>query len=525
MVFGLSQSARADAPLLLGETNSASFASTTSSVASAGVTWNDSVPPDWQIVTVDVYIASKTQNQGADTWSVVVSSAASIEPLGGDNQSSTITTDNLVVGWNRFTFAHPPRLEQTTAFSDADIRLRKTSSGTSDTITVRYTNVVNTQGYLFEAPVSTSLGSWVPHFVVRGYAHDEYVATDTRIVAVNPEDGATVSSSTPFTIGADVYIDPADYEDGMYLQMSFSNQTVQYAGTGALNAWNAAFGTGGPDSVRIPITVTSTIVEVSTSTLAFLYNAGVTTGTYKIVAPSFLSELWLVGNLFNGDVLDQEQSTFTIGAPSGVDAYVGASASDIIDLALTGTTTANILVCDDILRTGGIARCLLSILVPSPDVMRQNFQDLYNGVLARVPFGYVTRFATIIVATGSVMPPELSCPFGSSSPATLQGLTYSVQLWDHMDELESIRSDDGQNKNLWDIVMPYFNVVVAFAVLLVILEDLMGLRIGWDRGQETHGDIKQRGDRLYQDGREIPINDYHSDSEAEWQNKKRNRLI
>jgi len=91
------------------------------------------------------------------------------------------------------------------------------------------------------------------------------------------------------------------------------------AGGSALDAWNAAFGTGGPDSIRLPITASSTIIQVSTSTLQFFYNLGLTHATYKIVKPTFLSSLWGIGSFFNGQTIRTATFDFTIGAPTGLD--------------------------------------------------------------------------------------------------------------------------------------------------------------------------------------------------------------
>jgi len=516
----------ADAPVLLGETNAANFASTTGSVSGAGVTWDNSVPPDWNIVTVDVYVASITQNGGADTWSVTVSSAATIEPIGNDNQSDTKLTSALVVGWNRFTFANPPRLEQNTAAADGDIRFRRTANGAGDTITVRYTNVVNTQGYLFEAPVSTSLGSWVPHFVVRGYEHSVYTSVSTRFLAVEPENGSMVSSSTPFTIGATLYVAPDDYEDGMFFEVSFSPSAALTNGGGGLSF--TTLDGESHQSLRFPITASSTILNFATSTSM---GGGRRVGYYRIVSPTWFSAIPFFSTNgpavgLAGDTVVATSTSFTVGEDTYLDTLDDQVTQGLLDLALTGTTSIQLIQCDNIFAGGGIGTCLLSLIVPSGETMKQAFQQTYQGILSRVPIGYITRFITILTATGSTMPPALSYTFGSSSPATLQGLTYEVQLWDHMDELESVRSDDGQNKNIWDIVMPYFNVVVVFAVLFVILEDLMGLRIGRDGSSGGGSDeITERDGKLYENGREIPINDYSQDSEREWQNKKRNRLI
>jgi len=121
---------------------------------------------------------------------------------------------------------------------------------------------------------------------------------------------------------------------------------------------------------------------------------------------------------------------------------------------------------------------LTSVVLPDSQILRNDFNSLYNNIFTRAPIGYVTRFVTILSTSTIKKPPAISYTFGSSSPTELQGKNYSMQIFDKFGTFLAVRADDGSNKNIWDIVMPWFTVAVNLCVLAVILAGLLGLVIG-----------------------------------------------
>jgi len=119
------------------------------------------------------------------------------------------------------------------------------------------------------------------------------------------------------------------------------------------------------------------------------------------------------------------------------------------------------------------------LFIPSASDVAREFMKFKDHVLSVFPLGYVTRMVEIIVDTDPVMPPALTYTFSDAPESSvagtgLEGETLSYQIYDHFDVLESIESDQGDNKNIWDIVMPWVNIIVALAVFFVILGDLLG---------------------------------------------------
>jgi len=185
---------------------------------------------------------------------------------------------------------------------------------------------------------------------------------------------------------------------------------------------------------------------------------------------------------FGCDTLTYEaRSIFYIMQKSLLDTIEDTVITSIDDLASGSTTAALLPHCTMDFVDFNFSRCFIELFIPTGNQMSGLFINLKDNGLSRAPFGYVTRTVDIFLDTNSAIPPPLSYTFGSSSPAVLQGKTYSVQIFNSFDELESIRSDDGQNKNIWDIVMPYFRTVMALAIFFVMIEDLLGFRFAHGR--------------------------------------------
>jgi len=68
----------------------------------------------------------------------------------------------------------------------------------------------------------------------------------THFISISPVVGSTTATTTFF--GADIYINPDDYDSDMYLSFRFDNQTNSFAGGSALDSFNTAF-----SDIQIPV--------------------------------------------------------------------------------------------------------------------------------------------------------------------------------------------------------------------------------------------------------------------------------
>lgn len=306
---------------------------------------------------------------------------------------------------------------------------------------------------------------------------DNGTSTNTRFVSLEPETGSTVNATT--TTGAYLYINPADYEDGMYLQLSFSNQTVNYVGGDVLDAWNSAFGTG--KETRIPITSSSSILKIDTTTSFPAY--GVTTGSYKIVRPSALANLWFVGGLFNGNVVLATTTSFIVGTTTPIDniasgiknVYNGQGCQSSSAYLLTGTTTLTVQSCK--FSEFNVEACIAGLFIPCDDNIIADYSVIRSSVLQKFPWGFVTRFTEILFNTATTTPlPTFSVALPTGP---LAGGYWTIDMNDMLAGggaiLDSIQ-DPNTGKNDRDILGPLIKLFVALTVIIIIVQDLMTIR-------------------------------------------------
>jgi len=292
--------------------------------------------------------------------------------------------------------------------------------------------------------------------------------TTTAIISVVPYDGETVATSSSYTIGANVYVAPTDYVDGMTLEVSFFNQFFSgLGGVSALDAFNDA------DRALHPITfaLTSGGQTLSTTTTDLSQYSGITKVQWSIKRPSFGSSLPVIGFFFSPTSLVSTSTQFIIGTSTPLDTALNESGAAFTDFLLTGSTTPLTLTNCKI-TDFELGACLLSLIVPTPDLLHSLSIQFYAGFATHMPFGYITRFVQHFTYQTPVMPPALSYTFGSSTPMALRGESVSFQVFDHFDKVLLIRADDGSNKNIYDIVDPYLRILVAIAVLMVVVHDV-----------------------------------------------------
>jgi len=303
----------------------------------------------------------------------------------------------------------------------------------------------------------------------------------TCILSVTPSNGSTIATSTSAIFAVNGYLSSEDYDSGnnkVRVTLSYSQSAGAH--------WYSPVAVA---SCRIGIFDDSDTCDYYEWELpsAGSFNVSTTTalldtGRYNMDASIDAQQLWVLTRN-----LTATSTQFTVVGATGLDLLHDRIAGEFA--STTASSTLDLSSCNLISGSFNVLTCGYALIVPPQDLIKTSFVNFYNGALQVVPFGYVTRFVTIISTGTAVIPPPLSYEFGSSSPQVLQTISngdpVTFQIFDQFDELESIRTDDGQDKGIWDIIMPWFNIFVILAVLLLILEDLLGWSIQSDRTQET----------------------------------------
>lgn len=362
--------------------------------------------------------------------------------------------------------------------------------------------------------------------------YDELELDSTRVISVAPvtRNGSLTATSTEMITSVTGFVNEDDYVEGMKVTITaFRLSSVQQ--TSMVMAWENATNTA-PHRYNVSFDIDasgefnfSTTVDTSEFIL----------GTYSIVAEivyplqtnNFLQSTWQT--LMSA--LERANGTQPAMSPIRyVDRFIIAEATWYDDLVTQVTGERDMALskldsCNPFDSEFDIIDCLLLLVLPTPSDLAEIWDRLYTDLFTKVPFGYITRFVEIMSLNGGVIPPAVVYTFGTSSPVDLQGMTIDFQIFDpaNWTLISEIESDSLTNpKNVWEIIMPYINMIIGLGVLGVILQDL--LRMG--SVQNYGGGRSRRTDAMdTSDIDRMKINDYSQISEDEWQTLKRNRLI
>jgi len=299
--------------------------------------------------------------------------------------------------------------------------------------------------------------------------------TMTCVLSTVPPDEATISTSTAATVGGTAYINPDEW-----LGASDWFVRVRYAWNFSVQASVAT-----PDllftTLEFPVSASG---NISYSTTTPVINGGRYTMITEIRRASIVNTVlgWFgLGSLFDNGLIAATTTQFIGTAPNQYDNFVASTTEQLEAFSGTASSTLSLNQCAALNITG----CVTYFFGYQSQPMSSLYSQVANTLFTFVPFGYVTRFAEIMGGSGTTSLPAISYTAVSSSTTELQGKNYSIQLFDYFGTLETITADDGSNKNILDIVMPFFNTVIAFAVLYVVLGDLFGISIESDETAKT----------------------------------------
>lgn len=291
----------------------------------------------------------------------------------------------------------------------------------------------------------------------------------THIVSVSPLGNSTIATSTSASVGAHVYINGSDYADGDHVQIKFVRQSSSQAAVASPNLLFTVFDF-----------VATTSGDSYFSTTTPLLDVGRYSMTTTLYAPNGIigSALNWFGGFYGDSTLGDAtliatSTSFVVSQLSDYDVFVASTTQAITNYL--ASSTVSLASCTSF-SGFNLGDCMNLIFVPQSAPITQLFTNFRDGFLTYAPWGYVTRLVTIFTGGAITSLPVISYQAGSSSPLVLHNagiLTIDFFSPVYWSEVTAIRADDGSNKDVWDIIDPYFTMIVAFSVLFVILEDLL----------------------------------------------------
>jgi len=310
----------------------------------------------------------------------------------------------------------------------------------------------------------------------------------TRIDTTVPPDGDTVATSTAFVLGATGFVKPSDFTDQIFLNITYQKQACLTASLEPLGALGIATSSGTcvGGSYKIPITSDgafdiSTTTDLSASDVFGTYSMNISivnekqTGFWGSVYNFLFGYFTAASTPANGSIVATSTS-FVLATSTPADNFSAGIAAEL-NAGIASTTNPD--ACVPFSGDFAIVDCTKYLFIPDVGGVLNSLNNLRQGLLLRIPWGYITLALNDLQYATSTEPIGIDYTFGSSSPPELQGRNYHINVFDHFnDELPDIVADDGSNKNIWDIVNPYFRFIVGMAIVLMILADLLGMVAG-----------------------------------------------
>lgn len=298
----------------------------------------------------------------------------------------------------------------------------------------------------------------------------------TRIVSVDPTSFEVVSSSTPFTVGAEIYVNESDFEDGMILRQKITQTNKPFT---IASFVFPVLGIPLPSFVQALFTDQGLTYDIeafgssSYSTTTDVITSGLHTLTTEILQPRPLSSIFGYGTVV------MTTTYFVVGSTTISDQIFLGLADLAVTLNDTATSTfAQLTDSCNPLSGFSIVNCITALLWPSSGQIESAMAELEQKVLVKAPLGYVTRFVAILNDTATSSLPAIAYEFGASSPLSGAEMTFDFQ--EIMDESSVILnttlvSDRVDPKTVMELFMPLWQVLVYAFLFFMIIKDVSGL--------------------------------------------------
>lgn len=318
-------------------------------------------------------------------------------------------------------------------------------------------------------PLNTPFGTSTP-FEWNGTDFPYFNDISTRIITVFPYNNETVAtSSIGGRIGTIANLNPADIEKGYQVRQKWILQSDQQA----VVANQALLWEG----YSVPFLPAGTVTFGATSTKAYSHP-----GRYTVVT-QIVRETWTnqVSNFLFGidlglDIIDSTTTTFIMGGKTNYDTFVDTTNAGL-DI-LTSSSTVSYASCST--WTGfNLLDCSALLFGWQTASMDALFWRFANDFKYTAPIGYVTRVFDILTASSSTSTDIIlafSLPADSSMPGDAFSLNISQGLRDADALLRTpFPMKTGSDLDLWDIVIPIFQVLFATAYIYYVIHRLTGL--------------------------------------------------
>jgi len=313
--------------------------------------------------------------------------------------------------------------------------------------------------------------------------------TSTRIITTTPANAGIIGSSSPMTIGATGYINPADYDEDEFLRFIVN---VRIPNT---FLWSS------PSIVDVPIPASGDFDLTSSTTFPGISSLPEGQGTMKveIINPNIFSSAvnWLsqwsafrsqIGNLTYNQ-LAATSTTFIVGEPSFIDIANASSTQSMADF-FAGIDLDSLLY-DCYPSHLSLGSCVYDLIVPPDCAINSDgptcdvshapglIQQARNGVLTDAPIGYFTRFVDIVSTTteSTSSLPVMAFTVPSWLPGS--GAVYSFDPWSNLMGTTSIlgsATSTETGKTLREILEPWWNILWSIILAISVIATIMGLR-------------------------------------------------
>ena len=297
----------------------------------------------------------------------------------------------------------------------------------------------------------------------------------SRILDFNPQDGTTTGNNVNFSLYACVNSQDIGLISGINIRLHNIDQN-----------WIIAGGLLSPNDIFL---VKETDIQTS-GLFTYASTTNIADGNYRLEACIDKAYFWgWIRNPFS-DITECVSHQFLVNQGTfigNISQNAWRETNDFINSVSATSSRALMEKCNPLggflsgTSTFDITLCMTGLLVPDADTLTQTFEDIRKTVLQRFPFGYLTRFISIISNPATTTLPTWTAvvQIGAGNDLTPETTSITIDPSDMLAGgatlLDSIQ-DPNNGKTAKDIFKPMVQLMIALSILMIIVRDLTKLK-------------------------------------------------